>query len=62
MSEEVMTATFDECDWPEDVPHENGDYENHCGRCHIVFRGHKRRVFCRRCARPTAPQPEEKQK
>ena len=39
-----------ERDWPEDFPHENGNYWNTCIRCKKAFTGHKRRVICKRCA------------
>ena len=35
-------------DWPEDFSHENGNYENRCFSCGELFRGHKRRVQCKR--------------
>lgn len=50
-------------DWPEDFPHENGNYENYCFRCGETFLGHKRRMTCKKCvaeinaARPS-PLPE----
>jgi hypothetical protein len=37
-------------DWPEDWPHENGDYECRCCMCNARFVGYKRRVVCRSCA------------
>lgn len=37
-------------DWPEDFPHENGQYECKCMYCHNPFWGYKRRVVCKRCA------------
>lgn len=38
--------------FPEDYPHENGNYLNSCFECHEPFIGHKRRVVCRQCAKP----------
>lgn len=38
-----------EKDWTEDFTHENGDYFNQCCECKETFRGHKRRVVCRKC-------------
>lgn len=38
-----------ERDWPEDYPHENGNYRNVCVRCNEVFHGHKRRYACKSC-------------
>ena len=40
------------CDWVEDYSHENGQYQNPCIRCNVMFYGHKRRVICRQCAEP----------
>lgn len=42
----------EECDWKEDFSLENGNYINQCivPGCGVDFIGHKRRVFCRRCA------------
>ena len=37
------------CDWPEDFPHENGQYMNTCHVCKNTFIGHKRRVVCKVC-------------
>lgn len=37
-------------DWPEDFPHENGNYINKCCDCQLFFMGHKRRPVCRKCA------------
>ena len=36
-------------DWPEDFPHENGQYMNTCHVCKNTFIGHKRRVVCKVC-------------
>jgi len=36
--------------WEEDFEHENGDYICKCVHCDHAFRGHKRRVVCRKCA------------
>lgn len=38
-----------EHDWPEDFPHENGNYENKCGQCSATFFGYKRRMTCKAC-------------
>lgn len=48
-----MSYSASNADWTEDFGHENGNYENICLKCDIVFRGHKRRSFCRVCAPPT---------
>jgi len=37
-------------DWPEDFPHENGNYWGNCMICGKKFTGHKRRVQCKVCA------------
>ena len=52
-------------DWPEDSPHENGNYCNKCLACDADFIGHKRRHICRKChyeakARYEAMTPEER--
>lgn len=39
-------------DWPEDFSHENGNYQNKCCHCGVIFVGHKRRVVCKVCATP----------
>ena len=39
----------EECDWPEDADHENGQYFRKCICCASDFIGHKRRHICRRC-------------
>lgn len=45
-----------ERDWPEDFPHENGNYVCRCVTCKQNFIGHKRRVQCKACAcKPVAP-------
>lgn len=36
-------------DWPEDFPHENGNYYCHCLRCGSQFVGYKRRLECKVC-------------
>lgn len=36
-------------DWPEDFPHENGNYMNRCVRCQQSFMGNKHRAICKRC-------------
>lgn len=36
-------------DYPEDWPHENGNYMCECCLCHEFFMGHKRRIICREC-------------
>ena len=36
-------------DWPEDFPHENGQYMKACHVCKNTFIGHKRRVVCKVC-------------
>jgi hypothetical protein len=42
-------------DWPEDFPHENGNYMCRCYRCKVMFYGHKRRVACKVCISGSAP-------
>lgn len=37
-------------DWPEDLAHENGNYNCTCVHCGERFQGHKRRHTCRECA------------
>lgn len=45
-----------ECDWTEDSPHENGNYQCQCVTCKQSFIGHKRRVQCKLCtSKPVAP-------
>lgn len=45
-------------DWPEDFPHENGNYTNTCSTCEQRFIGHKTRCVCKVCAYPPArPEP-----
>jgi hypothetical protein len=41
-------------DWTEDFSHENGDYLNTCRTCRTEFRGHKRRMTCKRCSTPSS--------
>ena len=36
-------------DWTEDFSHENGNYQNRCICCSIIFTGHKRRKLCYEC-------------
>lgn len=36
-------------DWAEDYMHENGNYQNTCCLCNLLFCGHKRRVVCKAC-------------
>ena len=38
-----------ERDWPEDFAHENGNYIGRCCECGNGFKGHKRRVICKKC-------------
>jgi hypothetical protein len=42
-------------DWSEDFAHENGDYMCRCIKCGNSFRGYKRRIVCKWCARERAP-------
>jgi ABC-type transport system involved in cytochrome c biogenesis ATPase subunit len=35
--------------WPQDYPHENGNYESVCLSCGVHFLGHKRRIICQVC-------------
>lgn len=47
-------------DWPEDFPHENGNYNNRCQTCGKLFTGHKQRVTCKLCAnQPATPSADE---
>lgn len=39
-------------DWSEDFSHENGNYFNNCIECKQQFKGHKRRVICKKCSTP----------
>ena len=36
-------------DWPEDFPHDNGNYSCLCCSCKKHFYGHKRRITCKVC-------------
>lgn len=36
-------------DWPEDFPHENGNYLCKCTDCEIDFIGYKRHTVCKAC-------------
>lgn len=47
-----------DCDWTEDFEHENGNYLCHCSNCGGHFKGHKRRVICKLCAKPDADRLE----
>lgn len=42
--------------WPEDAPHDNGNYLNTCHKCSELFIGHKRRVTCKLCETGDQPQ------
>lgn len=42
-------------DWPEDYSDENGQYQCECTTCGKLFIGHKRRITCKLCAAPSAP-------
>lgn len=46
-------------DWAEDFAHENGNYMCRCSACGNTFSGHKRRILCKLCAHPAAPQQGE---
>ena len=35
--------------WEEDYKHENGNYMSRCVYCDKTFKGHKRRIVCKRC-------------
>lgn len=35
--------------WPGDYKHENGNYQNKCGKCSNHFLGNKHRIRCRAC-------------
>lgn len=50
MSEAPITPLLNSPkNWPEDFPHENGNYHCHCCICGSYFIGHKRRVVCKEC-------------
>ena len=51
----LADTTNAERSWPEDVPHENGNYHCICVECGRGFTGHKRRVVCRHCSESPAP-------
>lgn len=44
-----MQHPINEYDWYEDAKFENGNYQNECCICHVIFIGHKRRVVCKKC-------------
>lgn len=44
--------TYSERDWPEDFPHDNGNYVCKCSICHRHFFGYKRRLVCKICSVP----------
>ena len=37
--------------WLEDLVHDRGNYLNVCLRCRVYFKGHARRVVCRKCGK-----------
>lgn len=37
-------------DWPEDFNQENGQYQNTCHTCGVIFLGHKGRITCKKCS------------
>lgn len=45
-------------DWPEDYNQENGNYQNKCIGCGLLFYGNKHRVICKQCSEPKEPAPE----
>jgi hypothetical protein len=53
----VKKCTQAERSWPEDSPHENGEYFCTCHRCQRQFIGHKRRVTCKVCDAMIAAAP-----
>lgn len=57
-SETRPEAATEAHNWPEDFSHENGNYNNTCCMCKIVFVGHKRRYICRVCATPESVRSE----
>lgn len=50
----LCRITDNEHNWSEDFKHENGNYENVCKVCNVLFFGHKRRVVCKKCS-PSIP-------
>jgi hypothetical protein len=52
------TLDYSPYDWPEDFPHENGNYMNKCCDCGETFFGHKRRMICKFCHEFLAQNPE----
>lgn len=47
-----MIKEAEERNFPEDYSHENGNYRNICCLCKNEFKGHKRRVICKKCEQP----------
>ena len=47
----VITRGPNPKDWPEDFPHENGNYTCICYKCQSHFTGNKRRRTCKECYR-----------
>lgn len=45
--------------YPEDYPHENGNYINICRKCGNEFFGHKRRVWCKLCLNDSSSDSRE---
>jgi hypothetical protein len=60
MNNEIITGHPDR-NWDEDFLHENGNYVNNCVSCRLYFRGHKRRVICKKCFSTPDPVKEESQ-
>lgn len=50
----LPASDFERRSWPEDFPHENGNYTCKCCHCGEEFIGHKRRVTCKLCASGSA--------
>jgi hypothetical protein len=58
MNNEIITGHPDR-NWDEDFLHENGNYVNNCVSCRLYFRGHKRRVICKKCSSTPDPVKED---
>lgn len=50
--ESQLAKLSNERDWTEDAALENGNYQNQCANCDLLFIGHKRRAACKMCAAP----------
>lgn len=50
MTDSLLPAQTTSGNWPEDFPHENGNYLHECAQCNSPFTGHKRRSLCKSCS------------